>query len=227
MPLFAMYHLGVWLIREVGKVPWANGADILIARVMHVLGIGGPVISLLVVFVTFLFVHQLKGYAWKFPRAGTLSLMVFESALFALPPFMLGKLVNTLLSVGAGEQIPFYANIVLACGAGVYEEFVFRFLLMGIFFLVFPRLFGLRDARLYVAAVLVQAVVFALFHHLPGSAEALSWEYVRTGVFLRAFAFRTLAGVYFAYLYQERGFGIAAGSHALYDVVAITLSAFR
>jgi hypothetical protein len=55
----------------------------------------------------------------------------------------------------------------------------------------------------------------------------LSLDYIMTIQFLRAFAFRTAAGVYFAYLYSERGFGITAGSHAFYDIFAVTLNAFR
>jgi hypothetical protein len=33
------------------------------------------------------------------------------------------------------------------------------------------------------------------------------------------FVFRLLAGLYFAVVYRLRGFGIAAGAHALYGVV--------
>jgi hypothetical protein len=33
------------------------------------------------------------------------------------------------------------------------------------------------------------------------------------------FLFRTMAGVYFALLFQFRGFAVAAGAHACYDVL--------
>ena len=33
------------------------------------------------------------------------------------------------------------------------------------------------------------------------------------------FLFRTMAGIYFAAVYHLRGFGIAAGAHACYDVL--------
>ena len=33
------------------------------------------------------------------------------------------------------------------------------------------------------------------------------------------FLFRVLAGLYFASLYQFRGFAVAAGTHACYDVL--------
>jgi len=228
LPLFLLYHVGVWWISEFKHIPWANGADVFIAWALHLMGIGGPLISLTVVVATLLFAQQLQGRRWRLPRPGTLTLMSCECLIFALPPFLLGKLVHqVLLSAGSEGELPFLVNIILSLGAGVYEEFLFRFLLMGALFALFRWLWDLRDTRLYVTVVLTQAVLFALFHHLPGGGETLDWAYVTSGHFLRAFAFRTLAGVYFAYLYQERGFGIAVGSHAFYDVIAVTLNAFR
>jgi len=228
LPFLLLYHIGIWWIHGFSRVPWANGADVFIAWILHVLGIGGPLISLVVVVATFLFLHQLRNRPWRLPRAGTLSLMFLESVIFALPPFFLGKLVNHLLLSAGGESgLPMHVNMVLSLGAGVYEEFLFRMLLMGLITQILRGMWSLQGTRLCVTAALLQAVLFALFHHLPGGGEPLGWELIRTGAFLRAFAFRTLAGIYFAYLYQERGFGIAAGSHAFYDLVAVTLNAFR
>ncbi|HEY5504035.1 MAG TPA: hypothetical protein VIK28_02670, partial [Sedimentisphaerales bacterium] len=39
------------------------------------------------------------------------------------------------------------------------------------------------------------------------------------------FAFRTTAGVYFAALFAIRGFGITAGTHAFYDIIATLINA--
>ncbi len=41
-----------------------------------------------------------------------------------------------------------------------------------------------------------------------------------------AFGFRTMAGIYFAVLFAVRGFGICAGTHAFYDIIATILNAF-
>jgi hypothetical protein len=35
-----------------------------------------------------------------------------------------------------------------------------------------------------------------------------------------------LAGIYFAVLFAVRGFGIAAGTHAFYNIIAAVLNAF-
>ena len=42
---------------------------------------------------------------------------------------------------------------------------------------------------------------------------------------VREFVFRTLAGVYFACLFAMRGFGITAGTHAFYDIIAVLVNA--
>jgi hypothetical protein len=39
------------------------------------------------------------------------------------------------------------------------------------------------------------------------------------------FGFRTVAGIYFAALFAIRGFGITAGVHAFYDIIATIINA--
>ena len=53
-------------------------------------------------------------------------------------------------------------------------------------------------------------MLFAAAHHLvPGGEPFQAFD----------FAFRTLAGGFFAVVFLYRGFGIAAGSHAVYDLL--------
>jgi membrane protease YdiL (CAAX protease family) len=91
-------------------------------------------------------------------------------------------------------------------GAGIYEELLFRLLLL-------PAVLGLlracRVAPPWQAwgAVLLTSLLFSAAHYFG----AEPWE-------LRSFVFRFLAGVFFAALFVLRGFGVAAGTHALYDI---------
>lgn len=100
------------------------------------------------------------------------------------------------------------SDFVLFCGAGVYEELVFRVILLGLLLLVFTKLFHMEHAYAAVWATLLGAVIFSLFHHIGGQAIVLS-------VFLQ----RLFAGLFFAAIYYNRSFGIAAASHSLYDVL--------
>jgi membrane protease YdiL (CAAX protease family) len=103
---------------------------------------------------------------------------------------------------------PHLQDFILYCGAGVYEELVFRVFLLGLLILVLTKLFHMEHAYAAAWSVLLGAIIFSAFHHVGG--EAFNW-----GRFLQ----RAFAGLYFAALYVNRSFGIAAASHALYDVV--------
>ena len=66
-----------------------------------------------------------------------------------------------------------------------------------------------------LAAVLLAAVgaalAFAAAHHVGPYGEEMATA--------RCFVFRTAAGLYFTALYVVRGFGVAVGAHAGYDVL--------
>ncbi len=59
-------------------------------------------------------------------------------------------------------------------------------------------------------AVTGSALIFSLAHHAGAPGEAFT---------LFAFVFRWLAGIFFAWVFLKRGFGIAVGTHALYDIL--------
>ncbi len=114
------------------------------------------------------------------------------------------------------------ANIVTGVGAGIYEELVFRLILMCALMMLFERLLGLSRTGSVILSVLVSAGLFSAHHHIVfvdgrfGQGAAFGWT---------EFGFRTIAGIYFAILFAIRGFGIAAGTHAFYDIIATIINA--
>ena len=116
-----------------------------------------------------------------------------------------------LLQTGATPSLPdpIWEQIVRYIGAGIYEETLFRLLI----FAGLAALFRLADASAWLGmllAAVASALLFAAAHNIGPSGETF-----HSNVFL----YRTLAGVYFAWLYCWRGFGIAVGAHAGYDVL--------
>ena len=73
-----------------------------------------------------------------------------------------------------------------------------------------------------VLSVLISAALFSAHHHV----DFFSMKPNEVDPFdITEFAFRTMAGIYFAILYAIRGFGITAGTHAFYNIIAETISA--
>ena len=138
--------------------------------------------------------------------------MLAESIVGMLPLVGLAILTERLLgpvalTAGAGAQA-LAAEILTGIGAGIYEEFIFRLAAIGLIILVFVDLLRAPKKPTAVLAVIVASVLFSLYHFI-GPAE-FDW---------RLFAFRSLAGLYLAILYIFRGFGVAVGTHACYNVV--------
>jgi len=115
------------------------------------------------------------------------------------------------------------ANIITGIGAGIYEELIFRLILICVLMILFQDVLRLEKTKSIVLSVLVSAALFSAHHHIAfvdGQIAAnipFNWT---------EFLFRTIAGVYFAALFAIRGFAITAGTHAFYDTIAVLINAF-
>jgi hypothetical protein len=113
-------------------------------------------------------------------------------------------------------------NIVTGVGAGIYEELVFRLILICVLMVLFQDVIGLSRQNAIVLSVLMSAALFSAHHHIIWMDGRLA----RSAPFnWTEFVFRTIAGVYFAILFAIRGFGITAGTHAFYDILATLVNA--
>ena len=106
-------------------------------------------------------------------------------------------------------------KLAISVGAGLYEEMVFRLGLMTLVAWSLTGVLGWREGPALAVAIVVSAALFALYHPLRDATGGLD---------RRRLAFFLVAGAWFATLYALRGFGIAVGAHAGYDV-AVTLLA--
>jgi hypothetical protein len=103
----------------------------------------------------------------------------------------------------------------MSIGAGIYEELVFRLACFTLLNILLIDLLRLPSRRATLLIVLTSAIAFSSYHYL--GREAFS---------LRTFAFRTGAGIYFGLIFLLRGFGVTSGTHAAYDLLAVSMWAF-
>jgi hypothetical protein len=114
------------------------------------------------------------------------------------------------------------ANVVTGIGAGIYEELVFRLILIIALMVLFQDIFQLGHKSSIVLSVFISAALFGAYHHIV----YLEGQFIQSNPFNWAeFSFRTIAGIYFAVLFAIRGFGITAGAHAFYDIIAVFMNA--
>jgi membrane protease YdiL (CAAX protease family) len=206
LPFFLIYHLGTLFLRTT----WINGADALIIRILSLLSVHTVFASALVLLLSFV-IWQLRTRAsWRLNPWILIGLFA-ESLLFALLLLAAVGWFSTHMGKPGGEAgVGPLGRLVLYCGAGIYEELVFRGFLMGVLLVVFRRLLKTRPLLAASSAVVLGAVIFAMFHYLGPAAESFTFA---------GFLQRTVGGVYFSLLFVARGFGVCAATHALYDIL--------
>ena len=122
-----------------------------------------------------------------------------------------------------GKWLGLLANVVTGIGAGIYEELVFRLILIIALMVLFQDIFQLGHKISIILSVFISAALFGAYHHIV----YLEGQFIQSSPFNWAeFGFRTIAGIYFAVLFAIRGFGITAGAHAFYDIIAVFMNAF-
>jgi membrane protease YdiL (CAAX protease family) len=155
--------------------------------------------------------HIASGERWRV-RWSRVGLMYFEAAALAIPLLALNLAIP--LSVADLLGGPLTEAIALGIGAGIYEELVFRLVLISLLTMIGVDLLRLDRTPVAVFAVILSSLAFAAHHHLPIGTEPYS---------LMPFMFRCIAGGYLAVIFWYRGYGSAAGCHAAYNVALACL----
>jgi len=212
IPLFFIYEVGILFLSKDDILVVRNGADFLMRSILELFGIFGlyglGAIFLIGFIITYIYFFNDKSN--KSIRADYLFIMIFESVCWALILyFLLSKFMLVLMNP-IGKTIT--QQVTLAVGAGIYEEFLFRVMLIsgltGIIGFVFLWSEKVRKS----AALIIAAGIFSAFHFMGDYGDYFSME---------LFLLRFFAGIILGILYIARGFGITAYAHSIYDLIVL------
>ena len=205
-PLLVVYEAGVLLLGV------QNGADAFMRRLLDMFGFGQHLVLPMLTVCILLGWQYLSRRPWLI-SAGVVSTMAVESILLGLclrlVPFLQNYVLAAIDAPVANILYTKLQNAVGFIGAGIYEELLFRLILLSLLAWGL-RQTGMKPRISTIAAVLLSSLIFAAAHHVGSSGESF---------LLFTFLFRTIAGVFFSIVFIYRGFGIAAGSHAAYDIL--------
>lgn len=224
LPLLVAYEVGVLWLGGSHAADLRSGADIWLRGGLSAIGLGVHWLPPLLVVLGLLIWQWIERHPWSVSWE-TLAGMFAESVVFAFLLLLLGQLQSRLFSLALRDVGPSLDSWVVTAltlreaktlavalgyvGAGIYEEVLFRLLLLPLLIsLLRPTPLSPRMAT--IAAVTVTSLVFSAAHHAGPAGEP--WDLFR-------FTYRTLAGAVFAVLFVLRGFGITACSHAFYDLL--------
>lgn len=220
VPLLLSYELLAVLLgdRSAGV---RNGADVLLKSLFVIFGGHRGLLLFnvgLVAVGAWLVLRDWRKHPGRL-RPAIFAGMLLESLVLAvLVGIVVGRVTQALLhplQIGGGASLGLGTQLMLSLGAGVYEELLFRVLLVGALAALGRRAFGWAPRGAGIFAACIGALIFSAFHYIGPFGDPLE---------LSSFAFRAIAGLVFSGLYLTRGFGLTAWTHALYDVL-VTLAA--
>lgn len=225
-PLLLTYEAGVlWLGPEAIR----NAADVWLRGLLDLLGFSQYFLLPGIMCGLLLAWHHLARQPWRL-NGSVLYGMLLESLAFGFLLVLVASWQGRLFAgippacaaegAEGGESLA--AVVIAYLGAGIYEEVLFRLLLLSAAAGV-CRWAGWSWRAGWVSGAIATSLLFAAAHYrfdvtwlgwhiIAGHGEVFLWS---------TFVFRLLAGLTFSTLFLLRGFGVTVGTHAAYDLFTL------
>ncbi|MBL4697529.1 MAG: CPBP family intramembrane metalloprotease [Phycisphaerales bacterium] len=231
LPVIAVYEIGSMGLLGTGVSSRLEAQEMLV-RFFDLFGVLGLHLPALALVVTLVVQQFLSRASWKISPMVPLA-MIAESAFLTGPLIVFAIILepqSQALMIPAMQVVAetagpatgmmstsdsFWEGIFLAFGAGLYEEMLFRLVLITILHFMITDVLSFKDRTGKIAAVILSAIAFAWLHDSVYTASG--------GLNIRLAAFYTLAGAYFGILFLSRGLGIAVGAHLMYDLLVFVI----
>ena len=221
LPLIIAYEIGLAVLLRSQDGVLTNKAHETLLQFFDTFGLtaqGGLYLGGAAIVVVLLVWHGLTREPWRIDPTAP-PLMAVESMGLSVPLIVLGLIIGggaahaaaaapDLADMGIGSRL------AISIGAGLYEELLFRMMLIAVVHTLLVDVGKLPSAAGATIAVVVSAAAFTAYHPLRDAAGAFS---------IPRMTFYLLAGLYFGAVYVLRGFGIVVGVHAFYDIMVVSM----
>ena len=141
LPLFIIYEAGLFLCINDDVAYLRNGADALMRQLLATFGISGLFWIGGFFCSAYAILYFIQKYSWEEYeiKSKYFISMVFESILWAYLLFFLMSNIHLILMTPSGFRV--IQNVTLSVGAGIYEEILFRVVLIFMLNYIFSLIF--------------------------------------------------------------------------------------
>ncbi len=210
--MLIVYEVGIFLAYPPFSQEQAPEvvAKVLLSWFMAVFGVTGFYLPGLAVVAILLIWHVNRRDSWRINKTALVGMAV-ESVIFTVPPLIFHAALARRVPLATSDWA---ASLLLSLSAGIYEELVFRLILISVLIFLLAEVLNLNMEASELLAVLISSLVFAIHHYKGcGGSDPFEWT---------SFLFRAMAGIYLSGVYVLRGFGIAVGCHMFYDLIVVS-----
>ena len=215
LPLLLLYEVLIFISQPDADHAVRISVDVWIKWLFSYFG--NNVLSITLILVAFIGIVILYRERKKLRTLKTryFIFMLIEACFYT---FLLALLLSTFISAlfqimqpMTVESLSALQKIALSLGAGLYEELFFRVILVSGLLYIF-KYFMSKQWLAYTLAMVVAALIFSWVHYIGALGDPFA---------LSSFLFRFLFGLALNALYIWRGFGMAAWTHAIYDIMVV------
>lgn len=218
LPFIVVYELCLLYVLRDERGTVTNSAHEGIIRFfglieIDMLGLSLPGVAvILVLLIWHMLLHRPWTWAWS-----SLGLMFIEAVLWTIPLLFFSRVIHEFLPMVMGQEeiiteLGPVGRIAISIGAGLYEELLFRMVVIGVIHTILVDVMKFRSLHATVFAVVTSAILFTVYHPLGGVDGTLAMGRV---------VFYLVAGLFFGALFVVRGFGVVVAVHSFYDIVTM------
>ncbi len=215
LPLLLLYEILIFIARPDSEQVVRISVDVWIKTLFSY--VGQDVLSLTLIFVALLgiFVLYRERHKLSTLKGSYFLTMLIEASVYAFVlALIISMTVSSLLQIAAPDTVASLSKLeqlALSLGAGLYEELFFRVILVSLL-LFLLKIFIEKKMLRYGLAMFIAAFLFSLVHYVGELGDPFM---------LGSFLFRFLFGLALNAIYILRGFGMAAWTHAIYDIMVV------
>ena len=215
LPLLVLYEVLIYIAQPSPNYAVRVSVDVWIKTLFSHLSTNLLSITLIVVALIGLVIIYKERERLSTLKPRYFAMMLFEACVYA---FGLALLLTTIVGLliqlmqpGTIESLSITQKIALSLGAGLYEELFFRVILVSGLVYIFNKFISKKWVA-FTTAIVVAALLFSLVHYVGALGDSFA---------LGSFLFRFLFGLALNTIYLWRGFGMAAWTHAIYDIMVV------
>ena len=206
LPLLIAYEL---LLAITSHPHWQvrNAADVWLRKILATFDLSSQQATIAMILILLVLIPVVRRKYAPLKRS-YFAYMFLETIVYSLCLGLVINLILRTLFLATPMSGGFLQNIALSLGAGLFEEFAFRVILLNALF------FGLKPILKNVLlsasiAIFMASFLFSLSHYVGNLSDPFDFY---------SFIFRWMAGLLFTVIYFLRGFAVAAYTHAFYDI---------
>ncbi|MEX2600348.1 MAG: CPBP family intramembrane glutamic endopeptidase [Balneolaceae bacterium] len=217
LPLFLLYELLVYISQPDAEQIVRISVDAWFKGIFTTFGLNALSITFFIACLAGIWILIRDRGRLKHLRTSWFLFMLLEALMYAiLLTLLITSFLEYLMMIDQGSPLEDLSKLQMAAlslGAGLYEELFFRVILVSLLLWICNRFIETKWIS-YTIAALLAALIFSGVHYTGTYGDTFT---------LGSFLFRFLFGLALNVIYVLRGFGMAAWTHALYDLLIITI----